>query len=126
LDGIVDTSIIIDIYRGFSPAVEWRNANMEKIFGITPVVWMEVVQGAPNKDKQQQMLKILSVFQLVFTTEADQTWAMRQLQTYSLSHSIDLTDALIGAPAYRLQKALYTRNSKHFIPMIPTLVQESY
>jgi predicted nucleic acid-binding protein len=72
VEGIVDTSIIIDIYRGFSPAVEWRNANMEKIFGITPVVWMEVVQGAPNKDKQQQMLKILSVFQLVFTTEADQ------------------------------------------------------
>lgn len=126
MEGIVDTSIIIDIYRGFSLAVAWHNANMGKIFGVTPVVWMEVVQGAPNKNRQQQMLKILSVFHVVFTTETDQKWAMQQVLKFKLSHNVSLTDALIAAPAHRLQKPLYTRNTKHFLPMIPILVQQPY
>lgn len=37
-----------------------------------------------------------------------------------------MMDALIAAPAFCLQLPLYTRNTKHFLPMIPSLVQQPY
>lgn len=126
MEGIVDTSIIIDAYRGYQPAIHWFQVNRGKALAITPIVWMEVVQGAPNKRKQSDLIELMTRFIMVDLMTEDTHWAMRQLQTYNLSHSVDLTDALIAAPAYRLQKPLYTRNSKHFIPMIPTLVHEPY
>lgn len=114
MDGLVDTSIIIDIYRGYNPAITWRNANMSKTFGVTPIVWLEAVQGAPNKVQQSQIIHLLSVFQIVYLNEDDQKWAMQQLVTFKLSHNIGMMDTLIAAPAYRLNLPLYTRNAKHF------------
>jgi predicted nucleic acid-binding protein len=126
LDGLIDTSVIIDIYRGFAPALAWRNANQHKTFIITPIVWLEAVEGASNKVNQQQVIRLLSVFQMEYLTEDDQKWAMSQLVKFKLSHNIGMMDCLIAAPAHRLNLPLYTRNVKHFTPMIPTLVNVPY
>lgn len=49
--------------------------------------------------------------------------AIRQLIKSNLSHNIDLTDALIAAASYQLNLPIYTRNIKHFFPIIPDLVK---
>lgn len=64
MDGIIDTSIVIDIYRGYEPALEWRKLNAERKYAITPIVWMEAVEGARNKNDQRKMLRLLSLFQM--------------------------------------------------------------
>jgi predicted nucleic acid-binding protein len=124
VDILMDTNIIVDLLRGYQPARDWIAA--QKQIGICRGGYMEVIQGAADKKKQREVLKFLKRFTIIEHTQADFIWATRQLIRHSLAYSVDVTDALIAAPAYRLQKALYTRNSKHFIPMIPALVQQPY
>ena len=97
MDGLIDTSIIIDVYRGYNVAVQWFSTNSTKVFGITPIVWMEMVGGAPNKQSQQKIIQLLSLFPMVYLTLDDQIWAMSQFAKFKLSHNVDLTDALIAA-----------------------------
>jgi predicted nucleic acid-binding protein len=126
LDGLVDTSVIIDAYRGYTQAINWFAANRQLVFVITPVVWLEVVEGAPNKHEQGVLIGFLQRFQMLYLTEDDQKWAMAQLVKFKLSHNIGVMDCLIAAPAHRLNLPLYTRNMKHFTPMIPQLVNQPY
>jgi len=126
MDGIIDTSLVIDIYRGYQPALGWSKLNEERKYAITPIVWMEAVEGARNKNDQRKMLRLLSLFQMEQIQSEDGTWAMRKVQPFYLSHSMNLTDALIAAPAHRLKLPLYTRNTKHFLPLLGELVQQPY
>jgi len=87
---------------------------------------MEIVQGAPDKSKQQHAVKFLKQFHMAQTMNTDIEWAMQQLQTYHLSHNVGIMDCLIAAPAHRLQIPLLTHNVKHFSPMLGSLVQQPY
>ncbi len=122
--GLVDTTILVDILRGYTPSVTWIQT--QSALAITPVVWMELTIGAPNKARQIHARKLLSQFQTVFLTEADQKWAMRQLLAHTLRHGVGILDCLIAAPTHRLQVPLYTTNLKHFQPILGTLVQKPY
>jgi predicted nucleic acid-binding protein len=53
-------------------------------------------------------------------------WAREKLLKHRLSHNIDAFDCLIAAPSYRLQFPLYTRNLKHFTPLLGKLAQQPY
>lgn len=126
MDGIVDTAVIIDIYRGYTLAVQWLQANSKSIFAITQIVWLEAVEGASNINEQSQIIKLLKLFAFVKHNESDLLWAMQQLEQYHLSHNVGMMDCLIAAPAYRLQLPLITRNIKHFTPLLSNLVQKPY
>ena len=121
---LVDTNIIIDLLRGYPQALIWLATQSHP--AICRIVYMEVIQGAEDKRKQQNALKLLKRFAMVEHTQADFIWATRQIIRHSLAYHIDVMDALIAAPAYRLNLPLYTRNAKHFLPMIPTLVNVPY
>lgn len=82
--------------------------------------------GADNKKRQTDLLKLLDQFQLVYPIARDMDWAMQQLKTYHLSHNVDMLDCLIAAPVHRLQMTLYTRNLKHFVPLLNTLASQPY
>ena len=43
-----------------------------------------------------------------------------------LNYNIDPFDCLIAATSYRLQTPLYTRNLKHFRPLLRSLTQRPY
>jgi hypothetical protein len=49
---------------------------------------MELIFGAQNKAAQQQSLQVLSLFEVVYLTEADMRWAMRQLLQNRLKYSV--------------------------------------
>ena len=118
--------MIIDAYRGFTLAVNWFAANRQLVFAITPIIWLEVVEGAPNKREQTALIGLLGRFQMIYLTEDDQKWAMEQIVKFKLSHNIGMMDCLIAAPAFRLNLPLYTRNAKHFTPMLASLVNVPY
>ena len=57
VDGIVDTSVLIEALRNNADAVAWLASGSSSKIAITPVVWMEIVQGATDKQKRQQFIK---------------------------------------------------------------------
>lgn len=59
------------------------------IFSIT---WLEVIYGAPSKLVQASTKAVLNRSDMVYLTQADMDWAMRQLLTYHLSHGIAIMD----------------------------------
>jgi tRNA(fMet)-specific endonuclease VapC len=113
-DVILDTSILIDLLRGFPPVTGWFATLGRLRAAVTPVVWMETVQGAPNRSKRAQALRLLRQFRIEHPTPDDNRWAMRQVAAFHLSHSIELQDAMIASVAARLAVPLYTMNLKHF------------
>jgi len=125
VDALVDTSIIVDLIRGFPDALTWLQ-NYEDELGVTRYIWLEVIQGAPNKQKQKTAITLLSEFDLVKTTQADNAWAVKSLIKIHLSNNVGALDCLIAATSHRLQIPLYTRNLKHFRPLLGNLAQSPY
>ncbi len=110
---MVDTSIIIDILRGYSPALFWIR-QQSGILGVSAIVWLEVLEGAQNKVDQKLALDLLKLFYRVPLTYEDGELAIQQLLRVNLSHNVDAFDCLIGVTAFRMNVPLYTRNIKHF------------
>lgn len=125
VDAFVDTSIVIDLLRGYQPSLDWIESN-EEVLGITRYVWLEVIQGCANKQKQQLAVKMLQNFELQPITNEDAEWATKQLLTFHLKAGIDKIDCLIAAPCNRLQIPLYTRNLKHFRHVLNELARDPY
>lgn len=123
---IVETSIIIDLLRDFAPAVNWYAKQENPLLAVTPIVWMEAVGGGRTKDKRVKAARLLQRFHMVFPERGDMEWAMKAQMQYELSHGVGMMDCLIAAPCLRLQIPLYTRNMKHFRPLLSQLTQSPY
>lgn len=123
-DTLVDTSIVIDLLRDYAPAVAWLKT--QSLLAIPRVVVLEVIDGAQNKRNLAASLKMLDRFEIVPITDDDVIWAAEQMAFVRLSHHIDPMDALIAAVAQRLNAPLYTRNLKHFAPVVPQLAKLPY
>ena len=87
---------------------------------------MEALAGASDKRVQDQVVKAVSSFSMVYLTDSDMDWAMEQQLAFRLSHGVGILDCLIAAPAYRLKLPLYTRNLKHFEPLLGPLARQPY
>lgn len=117
LPAILDTSVLVDLLRGFQPAKEWFESLNRQRVAITPVVWMEIVQGAANRERRAKAIRFLRQFRIEHSTEDDNRWAMRQLARFHLSHNIELQDTMIASVPARLAVPLYATNLKHFEPL---------
>ncbi len=122
--GLVDANVIIDELRKYPPAETWLQG--QNYLGISRAVYLEVIQGAVTKIEQRRAIKLMNRFQFIELIDADFKWATDQLIRFNLSHNIDAFDCLIAAPAHRLQLPLYTRNLKHFAPLLGNLAQQPY
>ncbi len=122
---MVDTTVVVHLYRHYAPALTWYGS-LSQPLGITPVTWMEMMYGAGSKAKQAACKTILSQFRQVYLTSADQDWAMEQMEKYRLSHGVAMNDCLIASVAYRLQIPLHTHNLKDMTTMIGKLAVKPY
>ena len=117
IDAIVDTGVLIDYLRKDEAARQWFKRVSDLNLGITPVVWMETVQGATDKQKRDQIISFLHQFRLEHPTKDDNLWAMRQVARFSLGYGIRFPDAMIASVTVRLGVPLYTLNIKHYAPL---------
>lgn len=124
MQGLIDTNILIDFMRGYTPAQKWLASQTE--LGVSGIVQMELIAGAPNLVKQKDALTLLKDFTLIEMINADMIWAIRQLTQFRLSHNVGILDCLIAAPVHRLQIPFYTLNIKHFTPLLGQLVIRPY
>lgn len=114
---IADTTVLVHLYRRYAPSLTWYGS-LSQPLGITPITWMEIIVGAANARAQEDSLRLLSEFELVYLSQADQDWAMQQLAHLRLSHGAGMNDCLIASAAHRLQVPLYTHNLKDMIPLL--------
>jgi predicted nucleic acid-binding protein len=124
VDGLLDTSIIVDFTRAYRPAVDWLSRQTG--LAITPIVVLELLEGANNKRHAENMLKRLQAFNSIGLIDGDYIWAINHMSSTRLSHNVDTMDCLIAAPAFRLQLPLYTRNLRHFTPLLGALAVKPY
>jgi predicted nucleic acid-binding protein len=122
--GLVDSSILIDVMRNYSPAQAWLGQQGQ--LGVTRIVWLELLEGAENKTKQLQAILLLKRFVLIPMTDTDMVWAVEKMTRFGLSHNVDAFDCLIASVHPRLNLPLYTRNLKHFRPLIAHLAISPY
>jgi predicted nucleic acid-binding protein len=116
--GVVDTNIIIHYFRKVPAARVWVEAQTSPL-AVTTMTWLEVMEGASGKAGQATCKAILSRFNLIYLTDADQSWAMTQIETYRLSRGVALEDCLIASVCYRLNIPIYTDNEKDFLKVLP-------
>ncbi len=109
--GVVDSTVIIHLFRKLPAARAWLNAQTVR-HKVTPITWLEVMHGAPGKAGQITCKAILSYFDIEYPTPAGMDWAMEQMERLRLSHGIGINDCLIASVSYRLQIPIYTHNLK--------------
>ena len=124
--GVVDSTLIIHVFRKNSAARDWMNAQSIRL-SVTPITWLEVMYGAPSKAGQATCKAILSQFDMEYLTQDDMDWAMQQLERNRLSHGVGIHDCLIASVCHRPQVPLYTHNVKDMrVLLAESLVMKPY
>jgi predicted nucleic acid-binding protein len=73
--GIVDTTVILHYFRNYGNARAWIDSQPVRL-SVVSMTWMEVLEGVSNKANQSQCKNVLSKFDLLYPTSADQQWAI--------------------------------------------------
>ena len=119
---LLDTDVLIDIQRGYSPAVVWF-ASLNELPAVPGFIVMELMQDAKNNHQLRQTLRLVTPLPVIWPTEADCNRALSDFAAYHLSHRLGLLDALIASCAVGLSVKLCTFNVKHY-RVVPSLVIE--
>jgi predicted nucleic acid-binding protein len=119
---LLDTTVLIDLSRGYTQAAEFIDNRHESGFllAISVVSAMELVVGCRNKTEVTQAEKLIGDFSLLQMTPAISTQAYDWLLSYSKSHGLLIPDALIAATALIHEMELATDNVRDF-KMLPGL-----
>ncbi|WP_034445803.1 type II toxin-antitoxin system VapC family toxin [Butyrivibrio sp. AE2032] len=111
---IFDTDVLIWFLRGNEQAV---STVVESVpFSISIVTYMELLQGMRNKQEMYKMKKAFANMgvEIIPISEAISKRAAELVETYTLSHSMEMADALIAASCLEMRQTLYTANDKHY------------
>jgi len=122
---LLDTDILVDIQRGYEPAVEWFES-LAELPHIPGFVVMELVQDAPNKRELQKVLGLVEPFPVIWPVENDCQRALSDFSAYHLSHNLGLLDALIAACVLGVSARLYTFNTKHYQAIQDLEIEQPY
>ena len=111
---IIETDVLIWYMRGNKKAFDLiENLNS---FQISVITYMELVQGMRNKNELNELRKALRIWntKIIYINEDISSKAMFYVEKYSLSHSVEISDALIAATAVSDALPLLTGNDKHY------------
>jgi predicted nucleic acid-binding protein len=111
---LLDTDVMVDLMRGYEPAISWLNSLGAETVGIPGLVAMELIQGCRDRAEQQQVERALRAHVLYWPTERDCTSALDSFVEYHLSHGIGVLDALVAETAVGLGLQLATFNERHY------------
>ena len=111
---LVDTDVLIWHLRGYPQAT--RRLDELPSLTLSAVSYLEVLQGMRNKAELVAVQKMLQRRQAVVLpiTEAITQRAISLMEELTLSHGLQMGDALIAATAVEHQLSVLTGNVKHF------------
>lgn len=122
---LVDTDVLIWHLRGYPQAT--RRLDQLPALTLSAVSYLEVLQGMRNKAEFQAVQKMLQRRQAVTlpVTETITQRAIELMEAMTLSHGLQMGDALIAATAIAHDLPLLTGNVRHFAA-IPSLLIEGF
>ncbi len=111
---LVDTDVLIWHLRGYPQAT--RRLDELGALTLSAVSYLEVLQGMRNKAELLAVKKMLNKRSatLLPITEAITLRATDLMESLTLSHGLQMGDALIAATAVEHQLPVLTANVKHF------------
>ena len=111
---LVDTDVLIWHLRGYAQAT--RRLDQLGSLTLSAVSYLEVLQGMRNKAELAAVKKMLDrrSATLLPVTEAITQRAIALLELLTLSHGLQMGDALIAATALEHGLPVLTANVKHF------------
>lgn len=114
---LIDTDILIWHLRG-SPKAKLRLDSLANLT-ISAVTYLELLQGVRNSAELSAIKKSLTMRNTVRLplTPAITARATELMEDLSLSHGLQLGDALIAATALEHRLTVVTGNFKHFSPI---------
>lgn len=122
---LLDTDVLIDIQRGYQPAVQWFST-LNELPGVPGFVVMELYQDAPDARRLREVDQLIAPLTVVWPSQRDCQRALTDFRALHLSHGIGLLDALIGATAIGLNAILVTFNLRHFSPLTVLTTEQPY
>lgn len=124
--GLVDTTILVDFFRGHENASAWLHHFADGELTISVVTAAELVAGCINQREQRRVEKDLALFPMTFISSAISATAWEWYCQHRLRDGVGFLDCLIGASAYHLGVTVYTLNEKHFRPFPDLKVERPY
>lgn len=111
---LIDTDVLIWYMRGNEKA--YKRIEKESNFFISVVTYIELVQGMRNKTELIYFRKSLHEWnaKVLYVSENISSKAMFYVEQHYLSHSLQLSDALIGATSVAYGQPVLTGNDKHY------------
>ena len=111
---LVDTDVLIWNLRGNTAAAQ-RLDDAPGLW-LSAVTYMELVQGMRNKQELRQLRQALIYWQasIRHLEEGISSRAMFLVESYALSHNMQMADALIAATAMEAGVPLLTANDHHY------------
>ena len=114
---LIDSDVLVWLTRGHPAAAE--RLQQIDLWRISTVTYIELAQGCRDKAELARLKKGLTAHhtEILPLTPAISQRAADLIDTWALSHSLRLADALIGATALEHGLTLLTANTKHFAPV---------
>jgi len=114
---LFDTDILVWVLRGNEQAAQLIDKAAER--AISVVTYMELLQGAHNKQETKVIKDFLANFDfhMLPLTENIGHRAAIYMEEYGLKAGICMGDALVAAAAIEYNLVLCTANRKHFQPI---------
>ena len=111
---LVDTDVLIWHLPDYPNAT--RRLDELGALTLSAISWLELLQGMRNKAELLAVKKMLDKrsARLLPVTEAITLRATELMESLTLSHGLQMGDALIAATAIEHQLSMLTANVKHF------------
>jgi len=111
---LCDTNVFIHAFNGNKTTIaQMKVIGLEEI-ALSAITLMELYQGMGNKTELAQIKKKLRFYDIVHVDSHISKMAVELIESFKLSHSLQIPDAIIGATAIFYNIPLYTYNIKDF------------
>ncbi len=118
---ICDTNVIINWLKNEPITINYLNQIGDESIAITSISFMEILQGARNKNEFDYLIKTINNFKILHFTERASLISTQLIEKFVLSHKLQIPDAIIAAIAIDYELPLFTLNLKDF-RFIPEIV----
>jgi predicted nucleic acid-binding protein len=103
-----------NIFNGRQDAIDQLNKIGLEEIALSAITVMELLQGMGNKNELAQMKKRIKFYDVVQIDSTISVKAIELIESYRLSHGLQIPDAIIAATSIVYQIPLHTYNLKDF------------